>query len=139
MSAQSFYVRGLDQLESGSFEAALEDFNQALYANPNHAEAYYQRGLCHYKLGDSQKAIEDFNEVLWLNPPHKMAHLMRGLTRYRLGQSQQAIEDCERIIRDRCHYRCCLSLSWLDSFRTGRYGRCNERFRVCLPTLNSGG
>jgi len=40
MNAQSFYVRGLVQLELSSFEAALEDFNQALYANPNHVEAY---------------------------------------------------------------------------------------------------
>ena len=70
----------------GDYEEAIEDFNDAIRIQPEHADAFYRRGHCHDRLnldhflGESaarpdeyQKAVDDYNEAIRLQPGHELA------------------------------------------------------------------
>ncbi len=55
--AIAHYMRGRAQLEMGSIEAAIHDYNHAIRLNPNYAEAYGDRGYAFYSMGQPGQAI----------------------------------------------------------------------------------
>lgn len=60
---EDYYQQGIDKSKRGNYKEAIEDFNQILFINPNHADAYKCRGLAQSKLGKNQLAIADFQQA----------------------------------------------------------------------------
>ncbi|XP_067007229.1 tetratricopeptide repeat protein 32 [Anabrus simplex] len=50
------------------FDAAVEDYNEAIRRNPKLAVAYYNRGTVLYRLGQFPEALSDMNKATSLEP-----------------------------------------------------------------------
>ena len=70
INAEELLSRGVDKVETGNYQGAIEDFNLALKTNPQLIEAYCNRGIARAGLGDYKSAIADFSQALRLNPKY---------------------------------------------------------------------
>ncbi|MEB3192714.1 MAG: TIR domain-containing protein [Snowella sp.] len=66
LTAEEWFNSGYNKAQSGDYQGAIADFNQAIKIKPDNALAYYNRGLAKYNLGDKQGAINDFNQAAQL-------------------------------------------------------------------------
>ena len=120
LSPASLVEMGIEKMEQGHFQAAINDFNQALRLEPHLSRAYYYRGIAQRKLenstsfrdayvqalemrgiarlqlGDCQGAIADLTYVLSVNPDSSRAYLNRGLARLELGRTNLARADFDK-------------------------------------------
>lgn len=62
------YVQGLRLFNQQQFQQAVDEFSQAISANPQNALAFYARGNAYGALGMQDKAIADFKQAIALNP-----------------------------------------------------------------------
>jgi tetratricopeptide (TPR) repeat protein len=84
---------------TGNYEAAMKNFDMALWCNPYHALAYYNRGVLYSRRQDYQRAIEDFTLSIKLDPSDSDAYTERGLVYIAIGENQSALQDFERAIQ----------------------------------------
>jgi molecular chaperone DnaK (HSP70) len=61
--AETFYKRGIEQLQKQAYSDAIAVFNRALQIQPDYAEVRYERAIARLNLGDIQGAIEDSQEA----------------------------------------------------------------------------
>jgi tetratricopeptide (TPR) repeat protein len=95
--AMPAFKRGVDQLESNEFKAALTSFKEAAIIDPNFAEAYNQCSIVYYMMGKWDKSLKYCQKALAQIPRHfgAMAGLghcytqkgdfHRALTHYRMA------------------------------------------------------
>ncbi|MEO1401553.1 MAG: DnaJ domain-containing protein [Cyanobacteria bacterium J06635_1] len=88
---QDFYIRGINQALSRSYQAALDDYTEAIQRQPDFLEAYLRRAQVRYVLGDDAGVLVDCQQVLRLERQNAQAYYYLGLGRYRLGYTQSAI------------------------------------------------
>jgi tetratricopeptide (TPR) repeat protein len=90
----------LDQAEThykqGELVAAIQDLNQAIEVNPDHAAAYYSRGKVRQKQAKFEAAIQNYNQAIEINPDYTLAYVNRGLTHRLQGNLETAIADLEK-------------------------------------------
>ncbi|HEY9598126.1 MAG TPA: tetratricopeptide repeat protein [Cyanophyceae cyanobacterium] len=60
---ENYRHRGVNKVQQGDFQGAIEDFNQVLQHNQKDAIALTCRGFARQRLGDNQKAIEDLQQA----------------------------------------------------------------------------
>jgi tetratricopeptide (TPR) repeat protein len=65
-SIENYFGRGLARLALGDTQGALEDANQALSINSNHAPACNLQGSIYRRLGDTKAAIASFKKAAQL-------------------------------------------------------------------------
>lgn len=95
-----FYInQGALGTIKGNYEAAMKNFDMALWCNPYHALAYYNRGVLYSRRQDYQRAIEDFTLSIKLDPSDSDAYDERGIVYTAMGENQLAIQDFERAIQ----------------------------------------
>src|SRR6476646_3080895 len=94
MSAVDLYNRGVDQLDAGNYQGAIDNFTQALQLNPKDADAYYNRGYARHVLGKYQEAIADYTEAIRLKPDYGDAYGNRAYAQYLVGNLKEVIADC---------------------------------------------
>jgi len=68
--ADQLYDAGSEAFTAGNTQAALENFQQALVAYPDHARAHYQIGLCYVNLDKKAEAKEHLQKFLELAQPN---------------------------------------------------------------------
>ncbi|RUT04087.1 hypothetical protein DSM106972_050010 [Dulcicalothrix desertica PCC 7102] len=59
-SAESYFERGYQLLQTKDYQGAIENFNKTLALSPRLTKTYYYRGLARYQLGDIKGAKKDF-------------------------------------------------------------------------------
>ena len=98
LSADEYTKRANQAVRKNKFDAAIADYDMAIYRNPNEAFTYYLRGFAkaNWKKYD---AIADYNEAIRLNPDDASAYYQRGLVEAQLGQYEPAITDYDKAIR----------------------------------------
>jgi tetratricopeptide (TPR) repeat protein len=64
--AEAFNNRGVLRKINGDLEGALQDYNEAIRLDPNHAKAFYNRSLARREKGDVRGAQDDYNEAIRL-------------------------------------------------------------------------
>lgn len=84
------------QLEQNA--KALNAYNNALKANPDHALAFYRRGLCRLKM-DNPKGVQDLNRALAVDPTLFEAFLSRAAFYGSKGRYSKAILNCNEALR----------------------------------------
>lgn len=96
--ASAFYQRGLAKTQLKRYEAAIDDFDEAIHLDPYHASAFYQNGLAKVQLKQYEEAIADYDEVIHLKPDDESAYYQRGLVKTYLQQYEAAIADYDEAI-----------------------------------------
>lgn len=90
---------GDECFEKEQYQAAINNYNQALKLNCKDAETYYKRGFAHYHLEDYDKAIADYAQAIQINPYYGKVYTKIALARYHLGDYEGAIADYTQAIK----------------------------------------
>ncbi|MEM6403273.1 MAG: tetratricopeptide repeat protein [Cyanobacteria bacterium P01_D01_bin.116] len=96
---QLYVKQGDECFEKQLYDAAIENYSQALEIYSNDASTHYKRGHVFYCLKDYGQAIANFTQAINLNPNFAKAYIKSGLTRYKLADYYGAIEDYTQAIR----------------------------------------
>src|SRR5262244_2799181 len=96
--AFAVYKRAKGYCERGQPDRVIEDYNQAIRLNPNHANAFSNRGATYARKGDYDRAIENYDEAIRLNPKHANALYNRGNAYRHKGDYDRAIENYDLAI-----------------------------------------
>jgi protein O-mannosyl-transferase len=95
---------GINYLQEGDLNGAIEEFNRAIEIKPYFvtayiAEAHYNRGLAYYRQGNLAQALSDYNQAIQINPTLATAYNNRGLVYADLGNSDLALLDYNQAIQ----------------------------------------
>lgn len=90
--------KGMDLVQEGNYEKAVDLFNEIIEEHPDHPRAYYNRGFAKSKLGNYEAAIADYDKVIELNPGDVTAYHNRGLSKHEMGEYEAAIADYDKVI-----------------------------------------
>jgi len=94
-----YYRWGLEDIQQGFPQDALESFKQALKLNPNFIKAYLGLGDAHVSLREYAKAAGGYGKVISMRPDKaRLAYFKRGEINFLLGQLQQAMADFQAAI-----------------------------------------
>ncbi len=72
-NSEIYNHRGLAYLKAEKLEAALIDFDSAIYANQYNPHYYINRGLTKMKKQDKAGAVSDYQQALKISPDHPLA------------------------------------------------------------------
>ena len=90
---QQYYDRGMSDLGTGGggrdLEGALENFTNAILADPTFVKAYNGRGVTNVLLEKYAEATVDFENALLLNPSYAPAR--ENLQHLKAGEYDQAV------------------------------------------------
>lgn len=85
--AMSLFSQGIEELNVGQLDAALETFVQVTTIAPDFADAHYHLGLVYYQKTEYRKAIDAFKETLKLLPRDTDALIKLGLASHKAGDA----------------------------------------------------
>lgn len=95
--------RGLVYSELGNFNAALNDFNQAIklemnskIINSEKAKSYNNRGTLKEDLKDFNGAIADYDKAIELHPQYANAYYNKAMACIKLNMFSKSIENFEK-------------------------------------------
>jgi uncharacterized caspase-like protein len=97
-SAEKLVQQGLDRVEQGDNQGAIDNFTEGIALNPDDAEAYNNRGEAYRNLRQYQEAIADLDRAISLNPDFAAAYNNRANAYLSLQQYQSAIADFNQVI-----------------------------------------
>ena len=86
--ARDYNNRGLSYSDSGQYQQAIQDHNEALRLDHKISEGYNNRGNSYLGVGQHRRAIQDYDEALCLDPQYGLAHANRALIHTLLGKKQ---------------------------------------------------
>jgi tetratricopeptide (TPR) repeat protein len=103
--AQGFDTQGLSDIKTGSYDAAIADFTQAIQLEPGYAEAYLGRGQAYglkseydFSAANYDPAIADLNKAIELKPDYSNAYFYRGEIYLMLQKNDLAIADFNKVV-----------------------------------------
>jgi len=95
-----FYLaRGDAQREKRQFDAALNDYGQALKLDSAHTDALNRRGLTYVQRGDRDRALADFDRAIRADPKHVESYNNRGGLLRDRGMADRALADFEKALQ----------------------------------------
>ena len=83
---------GIQQINAGAPEAALDTFSRAIRLRPEFAEAWNKRATVYYLVGDYQKSLADCDEVMKRNRFHFGALSGYGMIYLQLGLLDKSLD-----------------------------------------------
>ncbi|WP_059001586.1 tetratricopeptide repeat protein [Leptolyngbya sp. NIES-2104] len=98
-NATDYNNRGLVHYQCGHLEAAIEDYNAAIYLNPKLASAYNNRANYYAAQGQLMEAIEDYEMAIDLDPTNVRAWVNQGITYRDLEMYGEAIDNFEHALQ----------------------------------------
>lgn len=85
--ATSLFAKGIEELNVGQLDAAIETFRQVTTTVPDFADAHYHMGLAYYQRAEFQKAIAAFSETLKRLPRDIDVLIKLGLASHKAGDA----------------------------------------------------
>ena len=85
--AMSLFSQGVQELNAGKLDPALETFGQVTEIVPDFADAHYHLGLVYYQKAEFRKAINAFTQTLKLLPRDTDALIKLGLASHKAGDA----------------------------------------------------
>lgn len=98
--AMSLFARGIQELNGGRLDAALETFRQVTTTAPDFADAHYHLGLVYYQKAQFRQAIEAFTQTLKLLPRDVDALIKLGLASHKAGDAENLGTLAKRALRE---------------------------------------
>ncbi len=119
-SVDALLQEGIEAMQRGNYQAAIDLFTQVIEAAPNFAEGYNKRATTYYLMQMYEESIADCERTIALNPHHfgalsggGLCYLsQRNMTKAlewferavggnpNMPQIEQYIEDIKRFLRD---------------------------------------
>lgn len=127
MTFQEYFNSGVKKSESGDFQGALVDFNQAIRLDTNHAGVWNHRGCAKENLKDYRGAIQDFDRCLQVEAGSYGTFYYTALQNrayikcINLGESQSAIDDANEILRTAPRYPSAYKIRGIARAHLGAY------------------
>lgn len=88
---------GFHEFSTGSFQKAIDHFNQFIKLNPSLSIGYQNRGATLYQTGKLKEAIEDYDEAIRLDPTCAELYQMRAIAFIFLSALNEGEENCDLI------------------------------------------
>jgi Flp pilus assembly protein TadD len=92
-------IVGTQAFQAGRFAAAVEEYRQALAADPGDADVWANLGAALQRTGDAKGAEESFRKALAADPNHARAHYNLGSLLAARGERREGIEHLETAVR----------------------------------------
>lgn len=86
--AEYYFNRGINNADSGKYDKASRDFENAINLDNEYIEPYVARGEMNLQNGEYQNAKYDFDEIILMDPENWKAYYLRGLANMRLATSK---------------------------------------------------
>ena len=96
--SEVLYQQALEKVKKGDLKAALEDYNQAIEANPQNSDAYSNRGNAYFLLKQPEEAMKNYNQAIKLDPELSRPYYNRGFLYQREGKPELAVKDYNKTI-----------------------------------------
>jgi tetratricopeptide (TPR) repeat protein len=98
----AYFIMGNCEVNLGDFQAAAEDYGDAIAVKPDYLLAYANRARVRDGLGDDTGALKDIDEAFSLSKgprkPDATLYSTRGMIRFSLKQTQAALTDLDTSI-----------------------------------------
>lgn len=78
-NVQTYVDRGIENSQSGRYDQAIKDFNDALKVKPNDPMLITYRGVVYYAKKQNDLAMKDFNQAITIDPKCGKAYYQRGM------------------------------------------------------------
>ena len=88
--------RGMENCQSGRYDQALKDFNDALKLKPKDPALITFRGVAYYAKGQNDLAMKDFNQALEIDPNFGKAYYQRGMIYENQQKYSQAAQELKK-------------------------------------------
>ena len=115
------FDRGLAWADSGEYDKAIADYNDAIRFNPHLVDAYHSRGVAWVKKGEYDKAIADFNLAIRYNAQDAESLDGRGVAWLNKGEYDKAVADFNEAIRLNAHDTVAYFHRGLAGFNQGKF------------------
>lgn len=131
-SAWPYNLLGSALQQSGKFDEAIGQFEQALRVDPDYAEAHGNLGNTLLQAGKLEEAMEQWEQAVRLQPNYPQAHYNLGLGLARQGKVPEAMRHWEEALRIKpdyaeAHYNLGIALE-----QTGRTREAMEHYEQAL-------
>ena len=83
----------------GQYQAAIDDYGEAIKLNPKRAQTYSNRAAAYKKIGRYEQAIADDSTAIKMEPDNPEFFANRGLSYQSNGDNDRAIADFDEAIR----------------------------------------
>lgn len=93
---KTYVDRGMENCQSGRYDQALKDFNDALKLKPKDPALITYRGVAYYAKGQNDLAMKDFNQALEIDPKFGKAYYQRGMIYENQQKYNQAAEELKK-------------------------------------------
>ncbi|MEU8122280.1 tetratricopeptide repeat protein [Spirillospora sp. NPDC049024] len=103
-AAAQHHAQAVRLMESGRFQDALPELDEAVRLRPEYAEAHRLRGIALSGTGRHAEALAAFDQALQLNPSDALAHVERAGTFLRMERPAEAIAAYDQAIALRPGY-----------------------------------
>ena len=97
--AIAFNNRGFAYAEKGDYDRAMQDYDQSIQLNSQHATPFRNRGFAYAEKGDYDRAIQDYDQAIRLKPQDTLYWNNRCWARAIVGQLDSALADCNESLR----------------------------------------
>lgn len=87
----NFYERGLKAMDEQRYQSAVDDFTNAIAAEPKDYALHFNLGLAYSLLNKDPEGIAEYNKVLELKPGLYQAELNLGILLLRHKQGAEAV------------------------------------------------
>ncbi|MCI0370057.1 MAG: tetratricopeptide repeat protein [candidate division NC10 bacterium] len=94
----SLFQVGIEQMNQGDPEPAIETFSLIIRKRPDFAEGWNKRATLYYLMGEYEKSLADCEEVIRRNPAHFGALSGFGMIYLQLGKAERALHYFERAL-----------------------------------------
>jgi len=102
-TVNAFMSKGVEEMSSRNFAAAVSSFNKVIEVDPDFAEGWNKRATVYYLIDEYQASISDIERTLALEPRHFGALSGLGLLHLALGDGWKALKAFEAALKVNPH------------------------------------
>jgi len=143
MTAENLYKKGHEMYENGSYQEAVEAYDQGLKMDPKNASAWHYRGMALASMGRGveanqslQKSIELLDQMLQEDPKDSEALWLRAEGMDLLGRSEEALEGYGLVAELNSSHALAARIRESDILAAfGRYNQSAEAFSIAMALV----
>ena len=97
--ATAAFDRGMAASKEGKYQAAIQEFDEAIRLKPAFSQAYNARGEAYTGLHQIHRGLADYDQAVALNPDFLEALDNRGRANRATGRPREALADFDRALK----------------------------------------